>query len=354
MLFSASIAAFILSTSVLSLSIPRSSQPLSRLDIKLTSAGNTRVKAVLTNKASRTLNLLKYNNLLDDGPVKKVELYKNGNPVEFDGMVRHFQTRGLPENVFVSIRPNEKIEVNFDIASTADLSAGGSYSIVSRGHIPFAEPSTTELTGVVSYDSNTLKLDIDGTAAASVVKAIPHFLVPRARLDLPTCGPSFGPVVRAALKNAAEISLKAAEAAKKNPKLFQEYFRTSNSSAVNTVARRYRAVAKEAASIDSGIVRYYCQDFLGRCTTNMLAYTLPRRNTIANCRGFYQISPLSTKCRVEDQAATVIHEITHAVGVFSPHTIDHAYGYQNLTKLTTAQALLNGDTYGLFAVGESS
>lgn len=48
------------------------------LNVQLTAVDNTRIKATITNKANRVLNLLSYNNFLDDGPTQKVEIFQNG------------------------------------------------------------------------------------------------------------------------------------------------------------------------------------------------------------------------------------------------------------------------------------
>lgn len=55
------------------------------------------------------------------------------------------------------------------------------------------------------------------------------------------------------------------------------------------------------------------------CETNVLAYTLPSLNVIANCDIYYSYLPaLTGTCHSQDQATTTLHELTHAPGVLVP------------------------------------
>lgn len=88
------------------------------------------------------------------------------------------------------------------------------------------------------------------------------------------------------------------------------------------------------------------------CETNVLAYTLPSQNVIANCDIYYSDLPaLTSKCHNQDQATTTLHEFTHAPGVYSPGTEDNGYGYSAATALSSADAVLNADSYALYANG---
>ncbi|KAK3081150.1 hypothetical protein LTS18_009764, partial [Coniosporium uncinatum] len=50
-----------------------------------------------------------------------------------------------------------------------------------------------------------------------------------------------------------------------------------------------------------------------------------------------------------DQATTVLHEMTHAPGVYRPGTQDVGYGYSLARRLSATQALRNADTFALYA-----
>lgn len=53
-----------------------------------------------------------------------------------------------------------------------------------------------------------------------------------------------------------------------------------------------------------------------------------------------------------DQATTLIHEMTHLSSVFSPNTVDYVFNPENVKNLEPQKALLNGETYNLYARGE--
>lgn len=63
------------------------------------------------------------------------------------------------------------------------------------------------------------------------------------------------------------------------------------------------------------------------------------------------VYPTPTDTRA-DQVTTVVHELTHAPGVFSPGTNDNAYGYSASIALSSSAAVLNADTYALYSQGE--
>jgi hypothetical protein len=46
-----------------------------------------------------------------------------------------------------------------------------------------------------------------------------------------------------------------------------------------------------------------------------------------------------------------LHEETHAPGVYSPGTEDNGYGYSAATSLSSYDAVLNADSYALYANG---
>ena len=114
-------------------------------------------------------------------------------------------------------------------------------------------------------------------------------------------------------------------------------------------------MAAECSASTKGETSYHCIDALGACQPGVLAYTLPARDFIVNCPLFFSDLPaLTNRCHGQDQATTVLHEMTHAPGVFGDGTEDHGYGYRAVTALSRADALDNADSYTLFANGEFS
>ena len=73
---------------------------------------------------------------------------------------------------------------------------------------------------------------------------------------------------------------------------------------------------------------------------------------MAYCPLFFSDLPgLTGSCHAQDQATTVLHEETHAPGVYSPGTEDNGYGYSAATSLSSSRAVLNADSYALYANG---
>jgi deuterolysin len=207
------------------------------------------------------------------------------------------------------------------------------------------------VTGYLPYRSNDLKIEVNGVKASRVSKAIK----PLDRRTSESCSSSSKKsALDKALSNTVKLANAAASAALSgSSSKFSEYFKTTSSSTRQVVAARLTAVAKEAASTSSGSTKYYCTDVYGYCETNVLAYTLPSLNVIANCDIYYSYLPaLASTCHAQDQATTTLHELTHAPGVYSPGTEDNGYGYAAATALSSSNAVLNADSYALYANGK--
>lgn len=92
--------------------------------------------------------------------------------VTFSGIRKRVSLSTLDADSFTSLAAGQSIELSVDVASVHDLSAGGAFSALSQGVIPYATGNSTAISGAAAYLSNTLNLDVDGAAAAKVVKAI--------------------------------------------------------------------------------------------------------------------------------------------------------------------------------------
>lgn len=271
--------------------------------------------------------------------------------MQFEGILRHYKSTGLSRDAFTTLAPGETVEDVFDIASIYDLISGGPVTIRGEGAVPYATANGTDIAGYIPYSSNELTIDVDGAIAATVSKALAPL---NRRTSIRSCSGSKQSALTTALKNAASLANAAADAAESgSASKFSEYFKTTDESTRQTVAARLRAVAREASSNSSGSTTYYCNDVYGYCTTNVLAYTVPSYNTIANCDIYYTYLPaLASTCHAQDQATTALHEFTHAPGVYKPGTDDLAYGYASSTSLNSSQAVMNADSYALYANGK--
>lgn len=270
--------------------------------------------------------------------------------MEFQGIRRQYRTEGLTPESLTTLGAGETLEDEFDIASTADLSKGGAVTLQSNGLASLVTDGA--VSGSIPFSSNKLSMNVNGAEASAVKKAIDNTLDRRTQVT--GCSGSRESALLQALDNSAALANMAAqEAASGSASKFQEYFATTDSSVRQLVAERFRAVAQESSSTNSGDTTYHCTDNLGYCQPNVLAYTLPSRNYIANCDIYYTaLPPLAQRCHGQSQATTTLHEFTHAPGVFQPSTRDLGYGYEAATSLSTEEALRNADNYALYANGK--
>jgi deuterolysin len=318
------------------------------LQVTLSQINNTRIKAVVQNTGSEEVTFMHMNFFKDASPVKKVSIFRNNDEVEFQGIKYRVQTDGLSDEVLTSLAPGASFEDEFDIAATSDLSSGGPVTIRSEGIVPLVTDKS--VTGSLPYTSNELTIDVDGVEAAKIETVGAQLSKLSKRTRVSSCSGTRATALQTALRNAASLATRAASAATRGGSTFTTFFKSDSSSTRNAVAARLRAVASEASSTSSGSTTYYCTDVYGYCSSNVLAYTLPAYNIIANCDIYYSYLPaLTGTCYAQDQATTTLHEFTHAPGVYSPGTDDFAYGYDASTALSASQALNNADSYALYA-----
>jgi deuterolysin len=268
--------------------------------------------------------------------------------VAFEGIKRRFKLQGLTSEALTTLAVGETVEDEFDIAATSDLSHGGPVKLRSSGLVPLVNNGS--VSGYLPYHSNELEIEVDAIKASRVTKAVN----PLTRRTTESCSDSSRKAtLDRALENTVSLANAAAQAALSgSASKFSEYFKTTSSSTRQVVAARLQAVAKAAQSTDDGSTTYYCTDVYGYCETNVLAYTLPSLNVIANCDIYYSYLPdLASSCHDQDQATTTLHEFTHAPGVYKPGTEDLGYGYSAATSLSSSDAVMNADSYALYANG---
>jgi len=268
--------------------------------------------------------------------------------VAFQGIMRRLKLQELTSEALTTLAVGETIEDEFDIAATSDLSHGGLMKLHSSGLVPLVNNGS--VFGYLPYHSNYLEIEVDAMKASQVSKAIK----PLTRRTEKSCSNSSrNATLDRALTNTASLATAAAQAALSgSASKFSEYFKTTSSSTRQVVAARLQAVAKEAQSTDSGSTTYYCTDVYGYCEINVLAYTVPSLNVIANCDLYYSyLADLASTCHDQDRATTTLHELTHAPGVYTPGTEDLGYGYSASTSLSSSDAVLNADSYALYANG---
>ena len=250
--------------------------------VTLSAVEKTVVKASIKNTAAEELRLLKGGTFLDDAPVYKATVFKDGMcllplsfanisnarlgaALPFEGVLVRLKTSELTEDAFLTIAPGETAERTFDIAAVTDLSAGGNFEIASEGAIPLATSNLTELSGdKIFYRSNTLSVNVDGAEAARVAPAVKPL---DRRTNIASCSGTRLTALQNALSNSVRLSNNAANAAQSgSASKFSEYFKTTDSGTRTNVANRFRAVASQSSTTNSGSTTYYCTDPYGYCS----------------------------------------------------------------------------------------
>ncbi|WEW57161.1 Fungalysin/Thermolysin Extracellular metalloproteinase 5 [Emydomyces testavorans] len=324
------------------------------LTVKLSAVGNTHVKAVVTNNGAQEMSFLKYNTFFDSGRIRKVQVTKDGSVVPFAGFHFYYDMSNLPKEAFKTLAPGASAETEFDIAETFDLSDGGSYTISAEGLLPVVEGQGTTLTSAVRYTANELTMNVDGKLAAQVQKIPAMSLEKRTRFDQNSCNGQYGQILGRAIQTCVGYATKAAQAASSgSPEKFQEYFKTTSQQARSSVAARFQAIAQECGSSNNGRTTYFCTDVYRQCQSGLIAYTYPQQNHVANCPDYYRLPPVVNQGLGPDHGYVIVHEFTHAPGVYSPNTVDHAYGYEQCRRLNSQQSLGNADNYSLYAAAVS-
>jgi deuterolysin len=252
-------------------------------------------------------------------------------------------TSGLSADDFLSLAAGETKEVTVETAALHTLSDGGDFDVFAQGLIPYAEADSTELAGNFAYESNKLSMAIDGTIAATVAKAITK----RTTVGSSCTGSKLSSI-RTALSNCQKLASAASTAANAGTKL-DTYFKSTSTSTKSAVSKRLSAVASDCGGSGSA-TSTNCNDPYQGCSSNVLAYTVPSQDFITYCNLFFNELPdLSSTCHGQDKATTVLHEETHAPGVYSPGTDDLGYGFAAASRLSTSQALNNADSFALYA-----
>lgn len=346
---------------------------VSSLNIHLEKAGNSEIKATITNNGNKNLKLFKTGTILDeriteaekavvllDGMISSVTDHFESwfthtqsldEAVKFEGVRLQITTDALTEDSFTKIPSGKSIEVTFDVAMAYDLSTTGQYGIQATGVFSFAEESSTELVGSIPYESNKLDLSIDGEVAAAARTA---FLAKRTHIQSDCQGGKFSSV-DAARARCYYVSVKAQRAAASGSGAkLREYFKSDSQHVRNTVAGVFGRVAAECRSNRGGNSRTHCADIRNYCSGNIAAYTLPGPDFMVYCEHYFRALPQMTKtCRAADRGIVFIHEATHLRSIKGTEDFG-GYGYNFIRSLNGAQNLNHADTYSLYAAAIDS
>lgn len=275
----------------------------------------------------------------------------------FRGIHASIQHDALQSHHFQLLKASESVSTVISTAAVHEFAKSGTYTFTATGLMPVALAGSTELSGpALIFQSNSISLHIDETAAADVPKALSFSALQERTNVADGCNATQLAASTAALSNCVTLALAAAaDASDPSSSRFVEYFKTNASSTRQTVAARLTAAAQECSTTSSGASRYFCYDYYNLCETEgpLNAYTKWDFDYVVMCPLFYDtLPPLPPGCHRQDQATTTIHEMTHCEDVYAPHTNDFVYGYNESVALPAEYALINADTYSLYANGK--
>ncbi|KAJ6787745.1 hypothetical protein PWT90_04004 [Aphanocladium album] len=320
----------------------------SPLDVKLEMSGNSAVKATITNVGKENLKLLRAGSILDKLATEKAIVSLNENAVKFEGVRGRINLSNLQENAFQHIEAGKSIEVTFDIAETHDLSASGKYKVSSTGAFRYAKEGNTELAGSIKFQSNQIDAEVNGAVAEALRSSLLRERMARRSIIEDDCTGAKLQSIKSGLANCKSLA-KAGKKATSNSKKMKEFFMSSTQATIDKVNAVFDAASTECGGTTSG-AKLYCTDVYGECG-DYLALTYPSKSEMVYCPAHFKLPATTTGCYDQSQDNTILHESTHLSYV--GNTDDHAYGYDDITKLTTAKALDNADTYAIFAQAAS-
>ncbi|KAF2753596.1 neutral protease [Pseudovirgaria hyperparasitica] len=309
------------------------------LEVTLEPTGNSGIKASLTNTGATDLKLFKTGTILDDTPVEKVDVFQGGDKIPFHGLRFMIATsNNISEHAYQAIAPGQTIEKTFDVAHTHNLTAGGPFDVVAQGAF------VDQLGNIVPFATNRITTNVDGSVAAAAHAKLRE----KRTLIQSDCTGSRLEIIRAALEDSRALAIAAQKAAGSRPDKMEEFFKSASASTVKTVQDVLGRVAEQCDSMASGSSKIYCSDVDHVCNGN-LGYTQTDTNYIVFCDYFFDQAPaLSSECRVQDRAGSLLHESTH-LGVVKGTDDYNGYGYDFVKSLPADKNLNHADTYTHFA-----
>ncbi|RDW79328.1 uncharacterized protein DSM5745_06180 [Aspergillus mulundensis] len=327
------------------LSMPRLARQTSQpsFDVTLRVLGNTTVKAEVTNVGNEEVRLVRRGGILDPLPTKKVTVQdSSGSQLDFAGLMIHYVLTHLNDEAFVHLPPNQTVDSVFDVASMYNLAPGAEYTATAKGTLQYTSTTDNKTFQHYHYASNEIFLAVPTN----------HNNL-KARTTVECSKSDYNTKVHAAINRAAKMATAGAADARKGASAnFQKFFFTSDQDALDEVAGRLEAIAEETTS--TGSLYYYCeprdQQDSDYCFGNVAAFTEVQSNTVVNCNLYYDTLAESNWCSYLDQGGIVVHEYSHASGVYSPGTEDLVYGYEEVQALQDKEkALNNADSYAYYA-----
>lgn len=280
--------------------------------------------------------------------------------VPFHGIRKHDCAHGVPtELAYTLVGPGQTLHREIDIAGLFDLvpdfydvSAHSIFPYIIEEHSrPLAAGSSMKLA------SNVVSVPVNESQLRPTPEV--HLRRHRKRTTIQNdCSSAQQQAITAANQACTKLANAAAEAALSGPAIpLQSYFKSASQSTRQKIANVYRAVATECDKTPGGTSTSHCTDPYNNCSRDLLAYTFwqgsgsSQVGTTYYCPRYFNDAILqasSDQCHEQSRATNTLHEMTHAVA----GTSDLAYGIDGVMALSSEDAIVNADTYALFATGE--
>ncbi|KAM5344101.1 hypothetical protein ACJ41O_012638 [Fusarium nematophilum] len=334
--------------------------PTFPLAITLTQKDHTRVEATVHNDGKDDIKVLKVGTFLSDAPFKKADVFSQRDPAKFMGIVGKIDFGLLRDSDFIKIPSGKSIKVDFDLAETNDLSAGGLFTVHMSGWLPYSHGADhwfqrDHLTqGRVRFESNKLVISVNGDRAE---RSRMEFFEKHAKPTEPCKGKNAG-IIEESLSACFRLARAAADLAiGGNEWRMKEAFGSADEDVRRQAAKVFSDVSQRCKDERDQGFKFHCSDFWGACMTSIEAYTYPLTGNIVYCPQFFKRPGFPFKCHEHktpgkpnwhfNRVGTTIHEVTHLSS--QSQVTDHEYGVTDLFTLDPLMSLKNADNYELFA-----
>ncbi|KAK4090533.1 hypothetical protein Purlil1_5205 [Purpureocillium lilacinum] len=330
---------------------------LPSLEVRLDRDHGSVIKATITSHAAETIQLYIPGSLLDDRPIRKVnvsdggtlfaqfaaglgadimtdrEAHFIGRETEADGGKIH-----RSRTPFQSLSEGELVETVFDIAELYDVSKRGKYKIEASGSF-LARGTHDRTSWPVYFVTNTLEVELH--RGVSGVDTNSH--IKRAEFSS-SCIEGKLRAVIAVLHNCVNFALNAQRAAEWGPSSRMEvFFGKSDQKTRQHVTKVFARIEGACQNVCSDLPHIDCVDTLHYCSKQTLGYS--NSSGLWLCDAFFKLPGRTRALWNDDQLGVVFHEIAH---VENPRIDDYGYATAVLS-LSSAKALTNADNYLYFA-----
>ncbi|KAM5344141.1 hypothetical protein ACJ41O_012678 [Fusarium nematophilum] len=330
------------------------------LEINLAVKNNTKVVATVHNRADSGVKILKQGPFApQDYPSERAHVFSGSKRAKFLGVRMGAIVGDLDDSAFTTIPATRSIVLEFDIGQTHNLSAGGTFSIVMSGQIPYARNNSDQIEGLMPFKSNKLKTEINGTLAD---RTRSEFILKRRDPDR-RCDDKRRAMVEEAQSNCVRLARNAAIAAWNavgDPHfLMTTYFRAPEPKGRRKITKVFEFVERacEDAKRGGNGTDFFCHDLEGVCKHGQkfgsISYVFPMTGTTVYCDEYFTEQPaLARECphgQVKPgRAAITVGEMTQHVA--AALTLDLDYSHHNISHILPAEKLENNaDSYMHFA-----